>query len=112
MLFDIFKKQEKNYTDLKAEAFKEGMQHKDAVIIDVRSSGEFRSGKIKGARNINLMSADFMEQIKHLPKDKEYYLYCRSGNRSGSAASVMDKQGFKKVYNLTGGIGSWPYEVE
>jgi len=111
MLFNIFKKREKQYIDLNAETFNKGIKSKDTVIIDVRSAGEFSSGKIKNARNINMMSTEFVEQIKSLPKDKVYYLYCRSGSRSGSAASFMAKQGFENIYNLKGGLMSWPYET-
>jgi rhodanese-related sulfurtransferase len=42
-----------------------------------------------------------------LDKDKEYFVFCRSGNRSGSACKLMADQGFK-VYNLAGGVGAWP----
>jgi len=53
-----------------------------SVLLDVRSPGEFLGGKIKGAKNIDALSQDFMNQIKNLPKDKTYLIYCRSGNRT------------------------------
>jgi rhodanese-related sulfurtransferase len=110
-MFNFFKSTPKSYTDLSSEEFKTGMNVKDAVIIDVRSAGEFQSGKIKGARNIDIMNPNFAQQISNLPKDKQYYLYCRSGNRSGQACSVMGKAGFEHVFNLSGGMMSWPFEV-
>jgi rhodanese-related sulfurtransferase len=109
MLFNFFKRIPKTYQDLDAEAFQEGVKSKDAVIIDVRTGGEFAGGKIKGARNIDIMSSGFEKQITNLPKDKSYYLYCRSGNRSGQACEIMGEAGFEKVYNLAGGIARWPY---
>lgn len=111
MLFDIFKKREKQYQDLNADAFYEAVKSKDAMVIDVRSAGELSSGKIKNARNINIMSSEFAKQIQNLPKDKAYYLYCRSGSRSANAATIMAKEGFTKVYNLQGGLMSWPFDT-
>ncbi|ERM84149.1 rhodanese [Rhodonellum psychrophilum GCM71 = DSM 17998] len=110
-MFDFFRSKPKNYIDLKSEDFNKGLTAKDAVLIDVRSAGEFNSGKIKGARNIDIMGPGFLAQIQNLPKDKSYYLYCRSGNRSGQAADVMGKNGFEKVYNLAGGVMDWPFEL-
>ncbi|WP_375583413.1 rhodanese-like domain-containing protein [Cyclobacterium xiamenense] len=108
-MFNLFHKKAKAYSDLNAEAFHDGMKQKDAVIIDVRTAGEFHSGKLSGARNLDMMSPDFKNQLKNLPRDKAYYLYCRSGNRSGHACATMADMGFEKVYNLAGGIVSWPY---
>jgi rhodanese-related sulfurtransferase len=97
----------KNYTDLNGSDFKEKYKTtKNAVLIDVRSAGEFNSGKIEGAKNIDIMSAGFMSKIEALGKDKVYFVYCRSGARSGSACSTMGSNGFE-AYNLQGGIGSW-----
>lgn len=50
------------------------------------------------------MQADFEEKIKALDKDKTYYVYCRSGNRSSTASSLMAELGFTKVYNIKDGI--------
>ena len=51
------------------------------------------------------------ESVKNL-EDKEatIFVYCRSGNRSATAANILIEQGYKNVYNL-GGISNWPYEV-
>lgn len=110
-MFNFFKTKPKNYIDLSCEDFQKGMTAGDAVIIDVRTAGEFNSGKIKGARNIDIMSPSFMAQIQNLPKDKKYYIYCRSGNRSGQACDIMSEIGFENTYNLARGIMNWPYEV-
>lgn len=110
-MFNFFKAKPKTYSDLSSEDFKKGMNDKDAVIIDVRTPGEFQSGKLKGARNIDIMGSGFMAQVQNLPKDKKYYVYCRSGNRSGQACEVMAKMGFQNLNNMAGGIMGWPYEV-
>ncbi|WP_373523354.1 rhodanese-like domain-containing protein [Aquiflexum sp.] len=110
-MFNFFRSKPKKYTDLYCEEFNKGMNAKDAVILDVRSAGEFQSGKLKGARNIDIMSSNFKAQIQNLPKDKKYYIYCRSGNRSGQACEIMSDMGFEHPYNMAGGIMSWPYDV-
>jgi rhodanese-related sulfurtransferase len=110
-MFDFFRTKPKKYTDLFCEDFKKGMNDKDAVILDVRTSGEFHSGKLKGARNIDMMSLNFMSQIQNLPKNKKYYIYCRSGNRSGQVCEIMSEMGFEHTYNMAGGIIRWPYEI-
>ena len=45
-------------------------------------------------------------------KDKNYYVYCRSGNRSGQACKIMNQLGFKNAYNLIGGMMQWQGEIE
>lgn len=83
-------------------------QDKNAVIIDVRSPGECKQGMIKGAKNINLMdSGTFHNEIKKLDKNKSYFVYCRSGNRSKRACSIMNKMGIENTYNLSGGVMSY-----
>ncbi|MBC8054322.1 MAG: rhodanese-like domain-containing protein [Sphingobacteriaceae bacterium] len=105
MFNSIFSKKE---SDLDGKAFKRMFETtNNAELVDVRTAGEFASGTIKGARNMDIMSADFQNQVKKLDSEKTYFLFCRSGGRSGSAVSMFEKLGLK-VYNLTGGIGAWP----
>lgn len=97
-----------NYENLDAVAFKEKMEStEDAVVIDVRSEAELADGSIPGYTMINMFSPDFATRIEDLDRNKSYFVYCRSGNRSGSACSFMASKGFTKVYNLSGGIGAW-----
>ncbi len=110
-MFDLFKTKPKKYTDLVAQDFKKEMTASDAVLIDVRSSGEFQSGKIKGARNINVSESGFNALIQNLPKNKKYYLYCRSGARSAQACSMMAEQCFENVNNLKSGVLNWPFDL-
>lgn len=99
----------KNYESLSAAEFRERLQaDKNAVLIDVRSPGEFAGEKIKGAKNINVSSADFSKKIAALDKSKTYFVYCRSGARSAMACGSMAAVGLQ-VVNLSGGIMRWPY---
>lgn len=68
-----------------------------AVILDVRTPGEYAGGHIKGSKNIPLQS--LQQQLKNLPKDKAIITCCASGMRSGSAKSMLQNNGFKEVYN-------------
>ena len=52
-------------------------------------------------------SETFKEDLDKLDKDKAYFIYCRSGNRSGRAMPIMKELGFKEVYNLSVGIQEW-----
>jgi len=69
----------------------------DAVIIDVRTPAEYAEGHLQGARNIDVSSPGFADVIAELPADGEYLVYCRSGNRSAAAASIMRDHGFTSV---------------
>ncbi len=99
----------KAYEDLNGTQFKQNFENTaGAVLLDVRTPGEFMSGTIPNAVNIDIMSYDFQSKIANLDKDKTYFVFCRSGNRSGQACSVMSDLGLK-TYNLAGGIGAWPF---
>ena len=79
----------------------------DFIIIDVRTPQEFNEGYIENAVNIDFYSETFKEDLDKLDKNKTYFIYCRSGNRSGRAMPIMKELGFKEVYNLSAGIKDW-----
>ena len=107
-MFNIFKSTPKNYEDLDGSAFKAKFTNTPkAELLDVRTADEFKGGSIPGARNLDIMTGELQATLGKLDKDKEYFVFCRSGNRSGSACKLMAEQGFK-VYNLAGGVGAWP----
>jgi rhodanese-related sulfurtransferase len=68
-----------------------------AVIIDVRSPGEFVGGHIKGSKNIPLQ--ELPKKLNSLPKDKVIITCCASGMRSASAKNTLKSNGFKEVHN-------------
>lgn len=84
----------------------------NAVIIDVRTGAEFDEGYIPGAIQIDIYNgADFLEQVKRLDPEKNYYVYCRSGGRSAQACMLLNSVGVKNAYNLKGGIMEWNGET-
>ncbi len=76
-------------------------------VVDVRTPEEFSEGRIERAELIDFNAAGFRERIGELDRDDTYFIYCRSGNRSGQATAIMAELGFTKVYDLDGGITAW-----
>jgi rhodanese-related sulfurtransferase len=77
------------------------------TLIDVRTPQELTRGKIDGAINIPL---DFFEsEIENKVKDKNtnVYLYCLSGSRSIMATQIMERKGYKNVFNVLSGLLAW-----
>lgn len=72
------------------------------ILVDVRRPDEFAEGHLVGARHINVLSDEFRSQVDQLDRDSTYYLYCRTGNRSGQAAEIMADMGFQSLYNVGG----------
>jgi rhodanese-related sulfurtransferase len=92
-------------SELNAISFNEG---NNKVVLDVRTSQEYAEGRIPGSENIDVLKTDlFTTSITKLDKDKTYYVICRSGSRSQTAASQMRNAGFKNVINITGGMQAW-----
>ena len=81
-------------------------------LIDVRTEGEHASGHIPNSENINLMSPSFVSKLEFLDREKPYYVYCASGNRSRTACSQMVNMGFKNVSNVQMGMMGWSGEIE
>ena len=76
----------------------------DAVVIDVRTVGEFAAGHIEGAINVPVEQIETgILSVKGLKKDSQILVYCRSGRRSAYAKGVLEKMGYKKI-NDGGGM--------
>ncbi len=101
-------------TDLSQESWAEQLEKdSDAVILDVRTPEEMEEGYIPGAMNIDIYTGqEFLDEIGKLDKDKNYYVYCRSGNRSRQACALMKQAGIRNAYNLEGGILEWEGDLE
>lgn len=89
------------------ELIKRNQGNPDFIIVDIRTPEEFNEGHIENAVNIDFYSDTFKEDLDKLDKNKAYFIYCRSGNRSGRAMPIMKELGFKEVYNLSVGITEW-----
>lgn len=78
----------------------------DYVLIDVRKPMEFKSGHIRGAKNIPFDDVSNSMPKPCSDKDKPIYLYCLSGDRAIAAGQYLIKNGYTRVYNC-GGIDDW-----
>ena len=94
-------KSEENSTNVEANNIENLLKNKE-FLLDVREEYEYQDGHIKGA--INLPLREILEKKDTLPKDKDIYVYCRSGHRSADAVNFLKSLGFEKVYNVDGGF--------
>lgn len=84
----------------------------NAVIIDVRTDDEVAEGMIPNALHHDIFQPqELMAALQEMDKSKNYYIYCRSGGRSGQACQIMNQMGFKTTYNLLGGFSEWDGDV-
>lgn len=84
--------------------------YRKAQLIDVREPNEYEAGHILGARNIPL--SQLKARLQELRPDKPVYLYCQSGIRSGRAAQLLYRKGYKDLYHLKGGFKQWTGKIK
>ncbi len=100
-----------NVTPEKAHnLIQDNKENDDFVILDLRTPDEYAGGHIEGATNLDYYSDTFRDELEKLDKNKIYLIHCQSGRRSTAALETMKNLGFKKVYNMTGGIAGWQVE--
>ena len=80
------------------------------VLVDVREASEFAICKMPGAKLIPLSTV--AEKANELDSADEIIVHCHFGGRSAKAVAILQKMGFKKVKNLTGGIDAWSQDVD
>lgn len=80
---------------------------KDGVLIDVRTPEEYAEGHLPNAINIDVEDESFAGKVNEIKKNKNLYLYCRTGKRSARAVAIADTLGFKNIINLDGGFIGW-----
>jgi rhodanese-related sulfurtransferase len=68
-----------------------------ALIVDVRSKGEYAGGHIRGS--VNIPVDQLSQQLNRLPKDKVIITCCASGMRSATARGMLQSKGYPKVHN-------------
>ena len=79
----------------------------DFELIDVRTKSEHESGFIESASNIDFFSDTFESDVLSLNKNSKIILYCRTNNRSTKTANLLNKNGFKDISVIEGGITDW-----
>jgi rhodanese-related sulfurtransferase len=108
-----------SYTNLTPEDVYNRLVAGDTVLVlDVREISEYIGGHMAEPEghlpltpaNFPLTSGVLEAQFSLLPRDIDIIVYCRSGGRSAVASSFLEGKGFNRIYNMTGGFSSWPYE--
>ncbi|MGG3560989.1 rhodanese-like domain-containing protein [Neobacillus rhizosphaerae] len=99
-----------NYKNISANEAKGMIDEGKVIVLDVRTPEEYNSGHIPDAELVPLQVLDGMSS--ELKKDKSYLIVCRSGNRSQQASEILAEKGFKDIYNMSGGMNSWTYNLE
>lgn len=100
------------YQQISQEDAKQMMDHQEVIVLDVREQHEYDAGHIPGAvlLPVGSIKKDTAEAV--IPSlDSAVLVYCRSGNRSKTAAAALANLGYSQVFEF-GGINTWPYEVE
>jgi rhodanese-related sulfurtransferase len=91
--------------------FDERRRRGDALLlIDVREPEEFELARIEGARLLPL--SRFNEWAASLDAEDEIVFMCHHGIRSAQTCAFLARQGFRKLYNLAGGIDRWSCEID
>ena len=83
----------------------------DIILVDVRTEGEYKAEHIPGAVLLPVDSITETAGDVIPDKDAVYIVYCRSGNRSATAALMLIDLGYRNIYDM-GGIIDWPYATE
>jgi rhodanese-related sulfurtransferase len=95
-----------------AEAHELIKSTKNMLVIDVRTSGEFRSGHIPGAKSIPVSEIDSRISELEKYKDTPVLVHCASGGRSPAAVRVLLKNNFSKVHHMNRGLAGWKYGLK
>ena len=93
---------------LSATSFAEKINATDnAVVLDVRTPGEFEKGHLADALNMDWNGSEFESQLATLDKEQPVFVYCLSGGRSAKAVAKLQEEGFTNVYEMPGGMMEW-----
>ena len=100
--------------DLSQEAWASQLKEDtQSVVLDVRTLDEVSEGVIPGAIHLDIfMGQGFLDGLEKLDKSKNYFVYCRSGNRSGQACAIMQSVGFETAHNLVGCFMEWTGDTD
>jgi glyoxylase-like metal-dependent hydrolase (beta-lactamase superfamily II)/rhodanese-related sulfurtransferase len=81
------------------------------VVLDVREPDEFAAGRVPGS--LHIPYGDLPARLGELPRDRPVAAICSGGKRSGLAASILQREGFRDVIHVGhGGVRGWPGELE
>ena len=104
----LFGQPKQDFRSVDASEFEKAVADTAYTVLDVRTAAEYAEGHIPGTHfNIDVLEDGFeQEALKALPKDRPVALYCRSGNRSKTAARILSENGYQ-VLELATGFKGW-----
>ncbi len=107
LLWSFFGNRLRGVKDIECADALQLINHKNALVLDVREEKEFNAGHILNAKLIPL--GKLAERIGELERNRAQAIVvmCRSGQRSATACALLGKQGFGQAYNLAGGVQAW-----
>lgn len=107
LLWSLFGNRLRGVQEVNSAAALQLINHKNALVLDVREEKEFNGGHILNAKLVPL--GKLPGQVAELERYRErpIIVVCRSGQRSASACALLAKQGFGQAYNLEGGVLAW-----
>lgn len=101
-----------SYQQISQQEAKEMMDTQEVILLDVREQEEYDQSHIPGAVLLPVGTISEETAGAAIPEKEDTVLvYCRSGNRSKTAAAALAQLGYTNVYEF-GGINTWPYETE
>lgn len=87
------------------EQAKQAVEKANEQFIDVRTVEEYKNGH--AAKAVNMPLGGLEKELAKLDKNKPVYVICQTGRRSQKGAEIMEKAGFKEIYNVEGGTSAW-----
>jgi rhodanese-related sulfurtransferase len=98
------------YKNVSSEEAKQLIDSNEVVVLDVRTPEEYEEGHIPNSILVPVQELEF--RLNELGKEENYLVVCRSGNRSTQASEILINNKFTNIYNMTGGMNNWTYEID
>ena len=107
LVLDVYKRKLLGFQDIKPQEAVRLINHEGAVPLDVRDDQEYHEGHILNALHVpNGLIEKRLTELEPY-KTQALIVYCRSGQRSAQASAALRKQGFERIYKLSGGMMAW-----
>lgn len=97
-------------TPVQLKSWLDDPSREQPVLLDVREPWEYERARIEGSRLVPMREVP--ARVAEVAADREVVAICHHGGRSMQVAMFLQKQGFKRVHNLVGGIDAWSRTVD
>lgn len=107
LVMDTYKRKLLGFQEIKTQEAVRLINHEGAIALDVREDNEYNEGHILNA--LHIPSGLVEQRLDELEpyKTQALIVYCRTGQRSAQASAALRKQGFERIYKLSGGMTAW-----